>query len=232
MISLIFTYPNHDLIYVRFLLSMSITCSTIYLIQLLDRNIPADFLIKHPEIPETVATFAPALVLGMEVAIPLLLIWKLRSGLVLTALFHWLIAITPPPNDIASFGVQTLPRMLLFVPNEDSVTQAVRAIGESGFPAFIIASFAAFTVGMQPTTWLGRLDLAVPLCGAFVAILCLATASPSFRYSTLPKTTPGLIGWTLRILAVFYTLINVPLGIMDVGNASPFSSFRKHGGKI
>ena len=74
------------------------SCSTIYLMQLLERNVPQSIILQYPALPTIVYMTAPSLVLVVELAVPILLCLFPRLGMIFTALFHWIIAITPPPN--------------------------------------------------------------------------------------------------------------------------------------
>ena len=45
---------------------------------------------------------APALILIVELLVPALMWIEVRTGCAFGAFFHWMIAITPPPNDIGT----------------------------------------------------------------------------------------------------------------------------------
>ena len=76
-------------------MSPETSCAPIYLIALLERNVPASLL--HPAFLAVVTAIAPTLILLVELIIPFLLWLEVRSGIVFASLFHLAIAITPPP---------------------------------------------------------------------------------------------------------------------------------------
>ena len=218
------------------------SCAPVYLVQLVERNLPASLLAQHPEAIELLTWAAPTIILGVELIIPVLLYLEVRSGAFFAAIFHWAIAITPPPNAVASFGVQTLPRMLLLIPDPAAAASAVFATMKLGWTGLFIVSFAALTMALQPATW-GSVSfdknhatfITVPLCGAFAGIICVAAVN-SYSYATgLTKTSasmrnPGAYGYILRGWAFFYAIIVLVLGLMDMGTANMFSSLRMYGG--
>ena len=65
---------------------------------------PAGLIADNPWAIEMITAWAPAVVLLVEALVPLLLWADVRAGIAFAGLFHWTIAITPPPNDIANFG--------------------------------------------------------------------------------------------------------------------------------
>ena len=131
-------------------------------------------------------------------------------------------------SDIASFGVQTLPRILLLVPDRTAASEAVLSLLSPSIRGLGIVAFAALTTALQPITWTGRLDVQVPINGAFTAILFIAAYTSSSRrhYVGIKSNTCEK---SLKLVAVLYSFLLVPLGLMEVGNSSPFSSLRKHG---
>ena len=203
------------------------SCATIYLIALLERFVPASVLASMPSLAATVFAAAPALIFLVEAVVPFMLVWMPRMGLAFTALFHWAIAVTPPPNDIASFGVQTMPRLLLLVPEPAAAARTVHKLVEPGKIALAITGFVGITMALQPT-W--RIDFAVPVCAAMVALVTIAAISsaPLRAQRRYPRLSAS--GAFLTFVAFVYAFVLPPMGMLDVGNASPFSSLRKHGG--
>ena len=64
------------------------------------QNLPAD-LLKHPSASfwlDLQTAVAPALILIVELLVPALMWIEVRTGCAFGAFFHWMIAITPPPN--------------------------------------------------------------------------------------------------------------------------------------
>lgn len=202
--------------------------------QILERNVPATLLEKHGDLLQLQTAVAPALILFVEALIPFLLWFEERSGIVFAALFHWMIAITPPPNDIASFGTQTLTRLILFVPDGTKAAEAVTSVAGTGWRSIGIVSFAALTTALQPGTWSTNFDFAVPLCGGIAGILCVASFSSASAAKVAKSKSVGNSPQFLRIilwfLAACYALVVIPLGLQDMGTANMFSSLRMHGG--
>lgn len=208
------------------------SCAPVYLVQLVERNLPASLIAQHPEAIELLTWAAPTLILLVELIIPVLLYVEVRSGAFFAAIFHWAIAITPPPNAVASFGVQTLPRMLLLIPDPSAAANAVVSTVKVGMTGLFVISFAALTMTLQPATY-GTVSfdknhatfITVPLCGAFAGIICVA-AVKSYSYNTAMAKTPisirqpGTYGWTLRAWAFFYAIVVLVLGLMDMGTAN------------
>ena len=209
-------------------MSPRVSCAPIYLVSLMETHLPRWLL--SPWLLSAVTAWAPALVLLVEAIVPVLMLVDTRVAVAFTGLFHWMIAIVPPPNDIASFGCQTIPRLLLLV-DPEAAAGAVHGLLDPTWGAPLIVGVAAVTTALQPITWRGTFDWAVPVCGALTAIACIAAARS--RSGSPPALRagggPGIGGWALMVLAAVYAFLLVPLGLMDTGNASPFSSLRKHG---
>lgn len=79
------------------------SCAPIYLIQLLDQHFPSGFWDRYPDVIQWVTSSAPTQILLVEAIVPFLLFLYPRSGVAFTAFFHWMIAITPPPNGTLCF---------------------------------------------------------------------------------------------------------------------------------
>lgn len=205
------------------------SCAPVFLLQLLEQNLPPALL--HPTLLRLTTQAAPSLILATEALIPTLLWLRPRCGVAFAALFHWAIALTPPPNDIASFGVQTLPRMLLLVPEPAAAASVVSTlIGFTWQGAFVVA-VAATTAALQESTFV-EFDIAVPVCGGLAAVMWLAAwdSASTDAVQARAAVPVGAAGWVLRILAWAYALLVIPLGLMDMGAANMFSSLRMHGG--
>jgi hypothetical protein len=209
------------------------SCAPIYLVQLMEQNLPDAML--TPTITWLATQAAPTIILGTEALIPVLLWLVPPYGVAFASLFHWAIAITPPPNDIASFGVQTLPRMLLLIPNLQAASTAVTAtISEPGWRSAVVVLVASITCALQPITWT-EFDYNVPVCGALAAVIGLAvvgsfSGAPKLQQDT--KAVAGMAGFKsfLWSMGGIYAVVVLPLGLMDMGAANMFSSLRLHGG--
>ena len=69
--------------------------------------------------------------------------------------------------------MQTLPRMLLLIPDPAAAAAAVSAVATPGAAGVFVVAFAALTLALQPATWgFVAFDknhatfITVPLCGA------------------------------------------------------------------
>ena len=142
------------------------------------------------------------------------------------------IAITPPPNMVASFGAQTLPRVLLLLPDPTAVTRALTSFATTpgSWRGAVVILVAALTTALQPSTWTTGVDVNVPLCGAFAAIVCIsaATSSSAKRGArALHASRIGVAGSVLCCLGMLYALVVVPLGLCDMGTANSTLRSRK-----
>ena len=75
------------------------SCAPVYLMQILEQNLPASVL-HHASASfwlDLQTAVAPALILIVELLVPLLMLIEVRLGCAFGAFFHWMIAITPPP---------------------------------------------------------------------------------------------------------------------------------------
>ena len=67
------------------------SCAPVYLMQLLEQNLPAS-LLQHESAAfwlQLQTTIAPTLILLVEFAVPVLLLLEVRAGVAFAALFHW-----------------------------------------------------------------------------------------------------------------------------------------------
>ena len=203
------------------------SCASVYFVQLAEAFLPASML--SADLVNIVTKTAPIVVLLVEILVPVLLVLAPKLGVPFVGLFHTLIAITPPPNDIGSFGAQLMPRMLFYVPDEDAAVSAVDAALTPSWQGALVMLAAAVVTALQPKTWTGKLDYAVPICGAFAAICtdaALRARSSMVRVHRLPRR----IASALCSISFIYSFLMLPLGLSDVGNPSPFASLRKHAG--
>ena len=125
--------------------------------------------------------------------------------------------------------------MLLMIPDPNAAAAAVASLAEPGLQGLAVVAFAALTTAMQPITWAGDFDIAVPINGAMAMIIFIASAT-SISYGAAAASLPrppriGAAGYFLRFLAILYALVVIPLGIQDMGSANMFSSLRMHGGR-
>ena len=204
------------------------SCAPIYLVQLMEQNIPTALL--TPSIAWLATQSAPVIILATEALIPLLLWLYPRYGVAFASLFHWVIAITPPPNDIASFGVQTLPRLLLLIPDLPAVAASIDTVFEPSMTGAAVVIIASLTCALQPVTW-AEFDCNVPVCGAMAAVVLLGIVKGrSTPHKQKVRPSRDASTWALWLLAGVYSMLVLPLGLMDMGAPNMFSSLRVHGG--
>ena len=208
---------NEGFLHARF------SCAPVFVASLIERFVPAGAL---PLSWRTAAVAAaPALVLLVEWAIAILLLVRVRAGVILAAAFHLLIALTPPPNAVPTFGCLMLPRMLLLL-DPEPVAGALEAAAQPGLAALAVALVAALTAAAQRSQ-----DVHLPLCGAMVALAfaaairqprgrCRVSVHPSFRK----------LAAAMRVWAGVYAFVALPLGLADFGTPNMFSSLRVYGG--
>ena len=95
------------------------SCAPVFVLQLVAAYLPE--ALTPPALIDVVAWTAPHVATCVEIAIPLLLSQAQRPnlrrlGLCLGLLFHFLIALTPPPNNAGGFSVGAIVRYFFFLP--------------------------------------------------------------------------------------------------------------------
>lgn len=156
------------------------SCGSIFAVQLLE-YLPAAATTAASPLPRWAAAAGPTLTLLAEVLVPVCQLLPARwLGIASTLLFHLLIAINPPPNNIATYGATTVPRLFFWLPSTAS---------------------ASLTAAAQPG-WLGGLGMAL-------AALAMALSAPmqaharSTNHGSGPDLHLGFLCW----LAVPLTLV-------------------------
>ena len=96
------------------------TCAPVFLMQLVDAYLPSE-LVPPGTLTDVLTWTAPHVAATVEVLIPLLLSQASRPllrqlGLALGLTFHFLIALTPPPNNAGGFSVGATVRYFFFMP--------------------------------------------------------------------------------------------------------------------
>ena len=110
------------------------------------------------------------------------------------------------------------------IPDPNAAASAVASLADPGALGLAVTGFAALTTALQPITWAGDFDIAVPINGAMAMIIFIASAT-SFSYAAAEAARPrpprvGAAGYLLRFVAVLYALIVIPLGVQDMGSAN------------
>ena len=146
------------------------SCAPVFVMQLVAQYVPAN--VVPLGLTDFVVWTAPHLAAVVEVLIPLLLSQSsarplLRPlGLALGLTFHFLIALTPPPNNAGGFSVGAVVRYFFFMPaatsvamelltpSLSSVTASISSIDRSSFDVKRLALIGA--VAMAVTTAAGQ----------------------------------------------------------------------------
>ena len=222
-------------------LDATVSCGPIYVASLLAYLPPAltpIWLVKPALAAAPLMTIAGEMVLGvclLSSSRP-----ARRAGVLLSGLLHFAIAITPHPNSVPTFGVMCMVRMFHVMPHAWTATLreslappgdrrglAIRAAG-----AALVAGSCGFTSTPGFTV-----DYAIPLQFA----LCLSAARAALHAAAAaavsesperrgPSALLRVVNALLVLVAFGYAFLSQPLGLMDIGAASPFASIRLHGG--
>lgn len=231
------------------------SCAPVFFAGLLTQVLPPS-VDRHLSAP--LRLLSPLLTISVELLIggTLLTIAHMRScshrqvalrrlGVVLIVTFHLLIALTPPPNDIASYGVSVLPRIFLMRPyaicaalrrfsTSSTSTSSQRGRGLSAGGCVLAAALAALIQWHSIT-----LALVVYASAAFVcywAALLRPCAeeeearTAAARRHQLQASPAGRVHMGMLCLAFAYAFVGLALGVMDMGSAHMFSNLRAHGG--
>jgi hypothetical protein len=169
-----------------------------------------------------------------------------RVSIVLAALLHYAIAITPYPNQVAAFGVFCVTRLFHAAPDawtralQESLslpTTRLELLLKAGGAALIAAS-VSFT--STPGVYI---DFCIPLQTALCLVGARAVTLPAPGLPSLRNGSNGsdgrsaaaglaltVGGWSTLFITVAYVFFFQPLGLMDISATSPFSAIREHGG--
>ena len=160
-----------------------------------------------------------------------------RVGVVLAAILHFTIAITPAPNAVPAFGAFCMVRMYFALPEAWSAAiQEALSMPSTlgGFVARLAAgAFVAASATFDGNTPPGVVDYALPAVTALCLLGVRAVTLDLARVEPLRKNTGRLRktgNAALLALVLFYVFAALPLGLMDISATSPFSQIRAHGG--
>lgn len=154
------------------------SCAPIFVTQLLAAYLPSS-LLAAGTLTDVIVWTAPHLAASVEVAIPLLLSQSSRpllryAGLGLGLLFHFLIALTPPPNNAGGFSVGAVVRYFFFMPVATSAACHLFATSSS------LASSAGELIGLRRSKVAPRHELtSLALAGAIAAAIVTAASQGS-----------------------------------------------------
>jgi hypothetical protein len=228
-------------------LDPSVSCAVVYFCDLLGVYVPE--VLVTPAVLRFVALAAPTLTVGVELllgalAVPLLPHRVHRVGLALLLLFHLAIALTPHPNDIATFGLSNAPRFFFLLPDA-SATAFAELTGQRLTLAAAAAAAAAVCTALN--TRPGVLDInvgfyavavvlfgrAVLLDGAELPLRSSNSAAKEEQIMELPMHCALLLRvaqTALVALAFLYAFVALPLGAMEQGTPNMFAGLRAYSG--
>ncbi|KAL1514770.1 hypothetical protein AB1Y20_003856 [Prymnesium parvum] len=219
------------------------SCASVYLVQLVDAYLPAE--LGRAAAP-LAARLAPALTLGGEVSIGAAFALAPRLAIVLGLLLHAGIALTPPPNNIAPFGIVCAVRYYWLVA-EGGRQAWGELIGPWGAAhvacgAALLGATRAAGVGVA-SVQSGAAQLADWPVGVYgVLASFVARAALLQRRPTRLPAPPGglrsrgvhaLCGAAYAVLCVAmvaYSFGTIVLGALDVSSPNMFSNLRMAGG--
>ena len=203
-----------------------------------------------PAMARSIALSGPVFTLILEAVVPVLHAVNPRQfpklslfGVAMTLVFHAVIALTPPPSNVSTYGVTTCTRLFFMMP--DAVTAAMdellefkrkgailggTMIGAAAAALALVAplhSIAVSTVQGEGTDW---------HCGYYMALTVLFVRAMYLEWFNLgvPPKTEGLkeapassrqIG-----LSLFYAFALPVLGLQEKAGCLMFSQLRLHGG--
>ena len=171
-------------------------------------------------------------------------------GVALAVLLHFMIAITPFPNQIPTFGVYCLVRLYFVLPESWSAAQAelaalpVRVGSDVTTTVKVAGMVSGLAVAAQlnsnpafAVNWAIVLYFAMVYIALYALYLEATAPTDTVQHNPARDIPPNatsksfrLAGGLLLALAVFYSFGCQVLGLMEMGLANPFASLRMHGG--
>ncbi|KAL1518508.1 hypothetical protein AB1Y20_002798 [Prymnesium parvum] len=221
-------------------LDARVSCASIYVASLVS-YLPEQLV---PHWINLVLTIAPHITIIGECGLGICLLLPSRGarriGVSLSALLHYGIAITPHPNQVASFGVFCVTR-LFFVMPEAWTTALQECLTLPASTAEYVArlgSVVLIAASTQLTSTPGvYIDWCIPVQTALcllVARACLIDVQTKSHDEARSTTSTSIAlragGVLLLLLTLSYAFVFQVLGLMDISATSPFSSIRQHGG--
>ena len=215
------------------------SCAPLFILQLVAAYLPDN--VAPFALTDLLAWSAPLVAFVVELLIPLLLAQASRPalrrlGLCLGLLFHFLIALTPPPNNAGGFSVGAIVRYFFFFP-VSTATAMSSLVGSSGRGLVLgSVSGAVVVAALQASQTLqGALPVFILLfiLYAKAIALSLTTVSTSTRTSS-PAAVGG--GWAIQsrvastantsllLLAFAYAFVFPVLGLQDMAACNMFAN--------
>eukprot|EP00746_Dinoflagellata_sp_MGD_P130517 gnl/MRDRNA2_/MRDRNA2_64438_c0_seq1.p1 gnl/MRDRNA2_/MRDRNA2_64438_c0~~gnl/MRDRNA2_/MRDRNA2_64438_c0_seq1.p1 ORF type:complete len:476 (+),score=39.63 gnl/MRDRNA2_/MRDRNA2_64438_c0_seq1:38-1429(+) len=229
-------------------------CATFFFLQLLAAYLPAS--LTSDGLVKLVAWVAPYLTVAVEGLIPILQIWpgwSTRCGIMLGLLLHFLIAVTPPPNNVPTYGLSLAVRYFFFLP--DAATRVVLdvklvlkgatkisffdIVGLSGTVLTVIAA-TNFSSGRQTYNYMPansgfyQRDWVMGGYAALVLLYARAIYVDATRVPSSPDRSQGWcwgkLWWLVVVQSFLFVYGFMILGLADNGPPKPFSNIRVMGG--
>ena len=208
------------------------SCAPVFVLQMLDHL----SFEPSPAALAALAAMAPAVVLAIEFAVPLALLLSSRAGIFAALTLHSAIALAPPPNNIACFGVATCTRLFLLAPTP--ITETIEGVTRRPAVGALIALFAAAvtaaTQARHPPE--AAIDFAVTHLTVIAGIYSVALLGGAGRDRAGRGgmgcgwlRSLGAGGWSAVAAAAVYAYALPMLG-SDMGMPNMFSNLRMHGG--
>ena len=221
------------------------SCAPVFVLQLVGSYLPD--AMAPAALTDILAWTAPLLATLVEVAIPTMLAQASKpmvrmAGLALGLLFHFLIALTPPPNNAGGFSVGAIVRYFFFMPRATAAAIAARPQSpnlpsqprklvdtrRAGLVGAIIGA-VGFAGSQGQITLQGSLPVFIVLLIIYVRALLLGVgslskeaAAPVARPTAMTAAEPTLIGKSVRVgtgvmlaLSAFYAFGLPVLGLQD-----------------
>ena len=225
------------------------SCASIYIVSLIGHRVTANATILT-----ILAALAPAATIAGEMLLPLLQAapnpgrWS-RLGVAATLLFHLLIGITPPPHNIAIYGVTTTARLYFWLP-QSAANACNELVATSWLLPCMLAIAASVVAYVRTESGHGNPGLVgglnVDWCCGFVACMCVLFARAISLEATREQVQGGddggrstwwhasqtapLTSYSMTILAVSYAFLLPILGLQERGGCLMFSQLRLHAG--
>ena len=179
------------------------------------------------------------------------------AGIVLAVLLHFMIAVTPFPNQIPTFGMYCVSRLYFCLPESWSLAQAeilwlpvtmLRGILWAVFDgtlkrakralvaaALVLGLVIAAKANSNPAfevNWAIVFYFFLTYIAVYAVYLETRSRGRSTAWRVPARATESVRrgGIGLLLLAFFYSFGSQVLGVMELGLANPFASLRMHGG--
>lgn len=201
---------------------LRVSCAPILMVTLL-RAILGDN--APPFLLSLAAKASPALTAFGEIGIGALLWFRRPEAVLLTAFLHLGICMTPVPNQIATFSLFALTRVAFFA--------RPRAFAKacSTFDWKWCAASAALMAWLATYNTMPFFNPPLVMYGlaATVAVKASFLSEEETEKESTSRRRKAT-SWFLVALAFIYSFCLQPLGLVDMGASSPFSSIRMTGG--